>query len=126
MSTAFTSARRTRLVATGLRADEVAIALCEAAEVLRPRAIGGRVDDEAPDLPGSKLLRFGREPEDRIDLTLDELLLGVRGEHDLQVLSRVEADIARHGGDKRVTPLRRDRDRPTPEVQDRTHLGGPK
>ena len=102
-------------------ADEVAIPRGKAAEVLRPRAIGGRVDDDASDLAGAKFLRLGREPENGVDLALDELLLRVRGEHDLQVLSRVEAHVARHGGDEGVTARGRHRDRSTSELRDRTH-----
>jgi hypothetical protein len=86
-------------------ADKVTIADGEAAKVLRPGAIGTRVDDDPSDLSRAKLLGLEWEAQDGVDLAVDELLRRVVGEHDLEVLSRVEADVARHGGDEGLPGL---------------------
>jgi hypothetical protein len=52
--------------------DELDPAEQYAAEVVRPRTIGGTVDQRMPDSAGAELLGLGRNSEKGIDLPVDE------------------------------------------------------
>ena len=79
-------------------ADEVAVADQHAAEVLRPRLVGGAVEDHVADLAGAQLLRLGRKAEEGIDLALGEQLHRRcrRAGRPSRCPLRVEPDIGRH------------------------------
>ena len=55
-------------------AHEFPIARQHAAEILRPWAVDGAVDDHMADLAGAQFLRLGRKAQEGIDLSLDEEL----------------------------------------------------
>src|SRR5215470_2789245 len=68
------------------------------AEVLRPRTVAARVDENAADLPGAQLLGVWRDADEAAHLLVGEQLHGLRGgvDHPLDVLARVEAHLVEH------------------------------
>jgi hypothetical protein len=87
-------------------ADEFPIAERHAAEVLRPRSVGGGVEDHAADLAGTQLLRLGRKSQKSIDSALGELLqkVAAAGCRDpVDVVAGVETDVRRNGRKKHMS-----------------------
>ena len=54
---------------------EFAIAAEHAAEILRPRPVHRRIEDDPADMPGAQFLRLRRKAEEGVDLAVDEQIL---------------------------------------------------
>src|SRR5215470_19324260 len=83
-------------------ADVIPIARQHAAEIMRPREIGRRVEDDVAGMPGAQLLWLRRKPEEGIDLALNKQFEGVASAlgcgHPADVFGRIEPDLRRHQG----------------------------
>src|SRR5215472_15658536 len=55
-----------------VRGNEFPIAQEHAAEILRPRPVRGSIEDYVTDMSGAQILGFGREGQERVNLTLHE------------------------------------------------------
>jgi hypothetical protein len=55
--------------------NELAITSEHAAEILRPRPVHCRFEDNATDLLRAQFLRLRRKPKEGVDLALDEQIL---------------------------------------------------
>jgi hypothetical protein len=80
------------------------IAPQHAAEILRPRAVHGAVDDDVADMPRAQILRLGRKAQKGIDLSFHELLDRLDGTvgDPAYVLDGVEPDMRGHQGHQHV------------------------
>src|SRR6516225_3947503 len=58
-------------------AHEIPVAAQHAAEILRPWTVHSGIDDHVSNVPRPQLLRLGREAQKRVDLALDETLVGL-------------------------------------------------
>src|SRR5215471_5360992 len=70
----------------------------------RPRTIEDAIDDHVADVAGAQLLRLGRKPEKRIDLSVGEKLHrpGRGARHPMNVLGRIEPDMGGHDAQENV------------------------
>ena len=90
--------------------DEFAAAGEHAAEILRPGAIHGALQQDASDLPGAQLLRVRRDADERVDLPVDEKLLFRGADDPLYIFARVEPDLRGHQSNVDVRGVSKARD----------------
>src|SRR5215475_220303 len=84
--------------------DVVPVPQQHTAKVLRPGAVHRTVDDYVADLPSTQFLWFGRQAEERIDLSVGEQRhrLDRPCRNPVDILDGVEPDIAGHAGQEHV------------------------
>src|SRR6516162_1172658 len=84
----------------GVSPHVIPIASQETAEILRPRTVDRRIDDNVADMPGAQFLWLGRKAEKRVDFARNEALdrLNRRIGNPVDILEGIKSDLGGQQG----------------------------